>query len=148
LALARHEAPAAAQLISQVLDTSPDLRLMAQAATLAAALDDAGTLEQIATALTRRLDRQSRAYAAMVEGLRARVAQDFTAAEGWLRKAVGISDLWMPHLQLADLYGLLDMALEARLELDVCLARAGEGVTAYINRIPTCRYLARAQRSR
>ena len=62
-----------------------------------------------------------------------------------IREAIGTTDLWMLHFVLAELYAALDMTLEARLERDVCVRRSGEGVTAWINRIPTCRYLARVR---
>ncbi len=135
-------------LISAVVDDSTEVRVLADAGIGAAALGDQACLERISARLNRRLDSQARAYALMIEGLSARLAGDFVGAEQALRGALEISDLWMIHLQLADLYQALDMALEDRLELDACRTRAGEGTTAYVNRIPTCRYLARARRSR
>jgi hypothetical protein len=95
--------------------------------------------------LGRKLDAQSKAYLMMIEGLLARVRRNYGEAERLIREAIGTNDLWMLHLVLAELYDSLDMTLEARLERDVCARRSGEGVTAWINRIPTCRYLAKVR---
>ena len=40
----------------------------------------------------------------------------------------------------------LESQLEQHTELETCGRRAGEGVTAYINRVPTYRHLARAEK--
>jgi len=129
-------------LVSDVLSSTQDARTLAGAAILAAKLENTPLLEGAFAKLKRKLDPQSKACARMVEGLIARVAQDFSAAEQAMAEAIEMADLWMLHFVLADLYATLDLSLEAKLEQDICRRRPGEGMTAWINRMPTCRYLA------
>jgi tetratricopeptide (TPR) repeat protein len=137
----------AADICSAVLDQCSDARLIAAGSLLARDLGDAGLLQKAATSLKRKLDDQSQAFLQMIESLNNEVNQDYLAAERALRRGLEIVDLWMLHYALAGLYERLDMGLEAKLERDICLARSGEGVTAWINRMPTCRYLARVRES-
>lgn len=143
LAQGRHEQ--ARLLISQIIESDDDVRTIAHAAILAADLAEDALLEVAASRLARKLDAQSKTYLMMIEGLLARVRRNFSEAERLIREAIGTIDLWMLHFVLAELYASLDMTLEARLERDVCAERSGEAVTAWINRVPTCRYLARVR---
>jgi len=147
VALQRGIVDDARELVTDVIGSDGDPRMLTGAAILADVLDDSALLERACLKLKRRLDLQSRAYARMVEGLLARSRQDFSAAELLLREALDIADLWMLRFVMARFYQSLDMTLEARLERNVCVERAGEGVTAFINRIPTCRYLAQMRDS-
>ena len=142
IALQRGVVDAARELVAEVIGSHGDPRMLTGAAMLADVLEDSVLLEQACLKLKRRLDLQSRAYTRMGEGLLARSQQDFSAAELLLREALDIADLWMLRFVMARFYQSLDMTLEARLERNACAERAGEGVTAFINRMPTCRYLA------
>jgi tetratricopeptide (TPR) repeat protein len=145
LALTEGRHDQAHRQISQIIESDDDVRTIAHAAILAADLQEQSLLESAAAGLGRKLDAQSKAYLMMIEGLLARVRRNYGEAERLIREAIGTNDLWMLHLVLAELYDSLDMTLEARLERDVCARRSGEGVTAWINRIPTCRYLAKVR---
>jgi len=133
----------ASEQLASLEASATDPRILVAVALLGVKLGASELVERISQQLKRHIDPQSRAYTLMVDGLCAQLRGDFSQAERAFKDAIAALDLWMIHSVLADFYQSLNMVLEARLERATCIGRPGEGVTAYINRMPSCRYLAR-----
>ena len=92
--------------------------------------------------LDKRLEPQSRAYgrivAAQVALARGRQADGVDA----LREAMKFADLWLARFYLGQAYLDAGYFNEALSEFELCRKRRGEGYAAFLDDIPTARYVA------
>lgn len=106
---------------------------------------DLGETEQvraIAGNLQQQLQRQSRAYAKMLEGLLALRDQKPVEAVDALKSALGLADLWLVRYTLGQAYLAAGYPAEAKSEFEACVKRRGEAAALFLDDTPTYRYYA------
>ncbi len=92
--------------------------------------------------LSRALQPQSRAYAAMLNGAIHSLEERHALALDALVSATQLSDFWQVRLELGKAYLQAGSFAEALDEFSACEARKGEAAAVYLDDLPTWRYLA------
>jgi len=136
------EESAAVEAASKAIDTvSTDATLVPAALVyLAAEAGDKAT--QVAATLAERLSPQSRAYAAMLEGLLAMQSGDTMGAIDKLTKAIDIADLWLIRFHRGRAYFEGGFFVEALDEFTAAANRHGEATAVFLDDLPTYRYVS------
>jgi tetratricopeptide (TPR) repeat protein len=111
------------------------------AARVLAAAGRAGEAERIAASLAGQWQAAPQAYAKLIAGEIALRSGRAREALGRFQEAQRLSDTWLGRFDL----GLAALALgafpEAHADLDTCLSRRGEAAAAFLDDVPTFRYL-------
>jgi serine/threonine protein kinase/tetratricopeptide (TPR) repeat protein len=112
---------------------------------VASILADAGRrdeAEEIATALSNKLNPRSRAYAKVLDAQALIRRGRFVDAVDVLVDARELADLWLVRFTLGTAYLQANAFAEALSEFDLCEQRIGEATALFLNDLPTFRYLA------
>jgi tetratricopeptide (TPR) repeat protein len=136
------ETTAAVDVANKAIETvSTDATLVPAALVyLAAGAGDRTT--EVAAALAEKLSPQSRAYAAMLEGLLALQAGDQMAAIDKLTNAIDIADLWLIRFHRGRAYFEGGFFVEALDEFTAAANRHGEATAVFLDDLPTYRYVS------
>jgi tetratricopeptide (TPR) repeat protein len=114
-------------------------------ATLAAQSYIAGGQEAKALALASelgaRLQPVPQAYAKLIEAEAHAARGRFTQAIALLQEARGRADTWLGRFELGRVYVEAGAFAEADSELEACLKRNGEAMAAFLDDVPTARFL-------
>ena len=102
-------------------------------------VDDAADLGQV---LDKRLEPQARAYRQIVTAQIALARGKRADAVDALREALKFADLWLARFYLGQAYLDAGYFNEASSEFELCRKRSGEGYAAFLDDIPTARYMA------
>ncbi len=97
---------------------------------------------QLAGEFRSRLQPQQRAYGSLIEGQIALAQGQTPAAVDALRESIKSADLWQARFARAIAYVEARQWAEALSDLDECERRRGEAVAAFLDDVPTFRYLA------
>ena len=145
--------------LADALGTHGDLKGAAAAARAALAIDKteaqivpaarwliaSGSLDEVAAlgaALENRLEPQARAYGRIVAGQLALARGKRAEGVDALREALKLADLWLVRFHLGLAYLDAGYYQEAISEFDRCVKRRGEGYAAFLDDVPTARYVA------
>jgi tetratricopeptide (TPR) repeat protein len=104
-----------------------------------------GQLEEAAALgveLDNRLEPQTRAYGRLVAGQVALARGRRAEAVEALREALKLADLWLGRFNLGLAYLEAGYFAEALSEFELCTKRRGEGFAAFLDDMPTTRYVA------
>lgn len=134
----RPQAIAAAQ--EALKDSQSDSVVVPAALLLVSAGRDAEA-RTLAKGLEGQIQKQSRAYAQLIEGEIALREGQTPAAVDALTAAKGLADLWQVRLALARAYVLAGQFPEALSELDTVRKRQGEATAVFLDDVPSARYL-------
>jgi tetratricopeptide (TPR) repeat protein len=104
------------------------------------AAGEADMAKQAAEVLSAKLSPQSRAYAAMLDGLVALQSGDQMAAIDRITEAADIADLWLIRFHLGRAYFEGGFFVEALDEFTSAANRHGEATAAFLDDLPTYRY--------
>ena len=96
----------------------------------------------LATELQNRVPANERAYGLILSAMVARAEGRRTDAIDLLREALALSDLWLAHYELGQVYLELEQAGSALGEFQACLDRRGEAAAIFLDDIPSYRYMA------
>jgi serine/threonine protein kinase/tetratricopeptide (TPR) repeat protein len=88
------------------------------------------------------LQKQSRAYARLIEADLALDGGRLADAVDSLTAAKGLADLWLVRFTLGRAYVQAGYAPEGLSELEACLKRRGEATAVFLDDVPTYRYIA------
>ncbi len=102
-------------------------------------LDEAATL---GADLDNRLEPQARAYGRVVAGQLALARGKRAEAVAALRDGLKLADLWLVRFHLGLAYLDAGYHAEALSEFELCVKRRGEGYAAFLDDIPTARYVS------
>ena len=94
-------------------------------------------------ALDNRLQKQSRAYAKIIDADLAMRHNRRASAIDTLREATKLADLWLARYEMGVAYAQAGAWPEALSEFDACEKRRGEATAVFLDDVPTVRYLAR-----
>ena len=92
--------------------------------------------------LDNRLEPQPRAYGRIVAGQLALARGKRAEGVAALREALKLADLWMVRFHLGLAYLDAGYHAEAGSEFEYCIKRRGEGYAAFLDDVPTARYVA------
>jgi tetratricopeptide (TPR) repeat protein len=112
---------------------------------MARILADAGLrdeAEELATALSNKLEPRSRAQAKVLDAQALIRRGRFIDAVDVLVDARELADLWIVRFTLGMAYLQANAHAEALSEFDLCEQRKGEATALFLNDLPTFRYLA------
>jgi tetratricopeptide (TPR) repeat protein len=98
--------------------------------------------EEIAKKLAQQFQRRSRAYGAIIEGEIARASGRAVEAKEAFTPAQGLADLWLGRFLLGVTYVEAERYQNAQPELARADTRRGEASAAFLDDVPTFRYLA------
>ncbi|HEX2343717.1 MAG TPA: protein kinase [Vicinamibacterales bacterium] len=134
LALASAEAARAAVLGAQESILFPSARVLLETGRIADAEKIAGQLESM-------LQRQTIAYARLIQGEAAMRRGRLVEAVEYLRDAVKRHDSWFGRFLLGRVYAETEHYPEALAEFEICLKRRGETADVFFYDMSTARYL-------
>mgnify|MGYP002622287973 CR=1 FL=1 len=103
---------------------------------------DVAAAKAIGDALASKLQSQSRAYGAMIQGAVARAQGNYAAAVDLLRSGIGHADLWLIRFELGRTYLDAGFFAEAEGEFIQLQARIGEAAAVFLDDMPTWRLTA------
>ncbi len=132
----------AVQAIESALGIRDGLSQKVAAALLYLELDRRQEAGAIASDLSSALQPQSRSYAAMINGAIHSLEGRHAVALDSLVSATRLSDFWLVRLQRGKAYLRAGSFAEALDEFSACEARKGEASAAFLDDMPTWRYLA------
>lgn len=104
-------------------------------------LGDVARAEEIAKELTPLLDRQSRAYAHIIEAEAALSRGKYVEAVDRMREAKALADLWLGRLTFGRAYLAAGYPAEALAEFEECHKRIGEATALFLDDVPTLRFI-------
>ena len=102
-------------------------------------IDEAAQLGEV---LNQRLETQARAYGRIVAARVALARGKRVEAVDAMREALKLADLWLVRFTLGEAYLSAGAPAEAFSEFETCLKRRGEGYAAFLDDVPTARYVA------
>ena len=139
-AMGRMSPAAAAAREALRIGKSPEIAV--PAGTVLARAGQEPEVRALIGALEADLQPQIRAYAKVLEGAVALERRRFTEAVDAFRAATPLADLWLARFGLAVAYIEAGAAPEGLSGLDACQKRRGEATSAFLDDLPTLRYLA------
>jgi hypothetical protein len=104
-------------------------------------LGDPARAEKIAKELTSQLDRQTRAYASIIEAEVALSRGKPVEAVDRMRDAKALADLWLGRLTFGRAYLAAGYPAEALAEFEECNKRIGEATALFLDDVPTLRFI-------
>jgi tetratricopeptide (TPR) repeat protein len=110
------------------------------AALLYVKLGEVAEARKIADELRNQLQRQSRAYARVIDGMLALREKRAVDAVDSLKAAIELSDLWLVRFALGEAYFAAGYPAEAKSEFEACVKRRGEVAALFLDDTPTYRY--------
>jgi tetratricopeptide (TPR) repeat protein len=140
-ALAGRRAPAAAAA-KEALGLSRQVETLVPAARVFIRIGNQAEAKAIAAELEGQLQRQSRAYAKIIQAELALDAGRHVEAVDRLMESRQMADLWLGRFDLGVAYVLAGHFAEAISELELCEKRRGEVTAAFFDDVPTVRYAA------
>lgn len=133
----------AAETARRVIAYSEQVSHRVAAAHVAIGAGDLETAQTIADSLSRDLQAQSRAYGEMIQASLLRERGDYIGAIDKLQSAIVMADLWLVRFHLGRTYLDAGSFAEAADEFRTCMTtRIGEATAAFLDDVPTYRYLA------
>ena len=139
-AMGRMSPAAAAAREALKIGKSPEIAV--PAGTVLAKAGQEPEVRALIGALEADLQPQIRAYAKVLEGAVALERRRFTEAVDAFRATTPLADLWLARFGLAVAYIEAGAAPEGLSGLDACQKRRGEATSAFLDDLPTLRYLA------
>ncbi len=131
----------AVKLAEEAVRDTRDVAVLVMAARLLIGADRVPRALELAKALDRPLEPEALAAARLIEA-EAALAQGFASeALTKLQESRKLADLWLTRFAMARAYLSLGAFVEASSELDVVLKRKGEATAAFLDDVPTYRYL-------
>lgn len=138
--LAGHASEARSTLENVAGDLTRDKDRIA-AALLYLRLGDVAHAEKIAKELIPLLDRQTRAYAHVIEAEIALSRGKPVEAVDRMREAKELADLWLGRVTVGRAYLAAGHPAEALAEFEECHKRIGEATALFLDDVPTLRYI-------
>ena len=133
---------AALQALDTALQSSQQISHLLPAARLLVRMGEGERAEAIRQQLDSRLQRNSRAAAAIIAADLALSAGDAAAAVDALNNSIAHSDSWLARCSLGRTYASAGYHAEALGELEQCESRLGESTALFLDDIPTFHYSA------
>jgi tetratricopeptide (TPR) repeat protein/TolB-like protein len=133
---------AAVQAARQALDADRAEAVVVPSALVLLAAKRDEEAAKLGSALGENLEAQSRAYGRLVAGHVALAAGHRVQAVEAFREAIGLADLWLARFGLGLAYLGAGAFAEALSEFEACQKRRGEASAAFLDDVPTMRYLA------
>jgi tetratricopeptide (TPR) repeat protein/predicted Ser/Thr protein kinase len=132
----------AAAAVRRALEVSRHESIMLPAARVQISLGHEGEARSFATELNSEIGGYGRPYARLVEAELALRRGDTAEAVEHLNAGLKITDLWLLHFGLGQVYVQAGRYPEALAELELCLKRRGEATAVFLDDVPSFRYLA------
>jgi len=136
------DAKTVAEALLEALDTSGGLSRQIPAALLYLEIGDSNSARLIAETLGKNLQPQSRAYAALINGMIALRGGDTVAAIDSISAGIELADLWLLRYYRGIAYLEAGYGAEALDEFTACYERRGEASAVFLDDLPTYRYMA------
>ena len=131
-----------ATVVQAALETSGGLSRQVPAALIYLETGNTDAVQGIADELGSSLQRQSRAYGAMLEGLIALRGGDSVTAIDSMTTGVELADLWLLRFYRGVAYIEAGFAAEALDDFTACYERRGEASAVFLDDLPTWRYMS------
>lgn len=128
--------------VGSALETSGGLSRQVPAALVYLASGEVEAAAAIGEELGHSLPAQSRAYAALIDGLVALHSGDFVTAIESITAGLDLADLWMLRFYRGVAYIEAGFAAEALDDFSACFDRRGEASAVFLDDLPTWRYMA------
>jgi serine/threonine protein kinase/tetratricopeptide (TPR) repeat protein len=133
---------AAAATAAEALKSGHGEGIAVPAARALARARDAAGVKSLASEFLSRLQPQQRAYGRLIEGDLALTENRVPDAVDALRESLKQADLWQARFTRGIAYVEAKQYAEALSDLEACEGRRGEAVAAFLDDLPTFRYLA------
>ena len=131
----------ASERVEAVLQLSDSVAVLAKTALMGLQYEDK-LAKLVHGPMKKKVNAYGRAYARMIEAVLAISAGDLGEAMAKLSEARQVLDLWLIRFCAYLVTREAGLILEANDERAICLARAGEGLSAALDELPTFRFLA------
>ena len=128
--------------IDSALNASGGLPRQVPAALVYLASGEPAAAAAIGAELGSSLQSQSRAYAALIDGLVALGEDDFVTAIESITQGLDLADLWLLRFYRGVAYIEAGFAAEALDDFNACFDRRGEASAIFLDDLPTWRYMA------
>ena len=138
----RGQLAAAAVTAAEALKSGHGEGIAVPAARVLARARDANAVKSLASEFLSRLQPQQRAYGRLIEGDLALTENRVPDAVDAFRESLKQTDLWQARFTRGIAYVHAKQYAEALSDLEACEGRRGEAVAAYLDDLPTFRYLA------
>ena len=126
----------------ELLSEAGGLSRQVPAALIYLTIGEKEAAQVIAGRLQEDLQPQSRAYAALIEGLVALAEQNSIAAIESISAGIELADLWLLHFYRGIAYLEAGYSAEALDDFTACFERRGEASAVFLDDLPTWRYVA------
>ena len=134
---------AALDAVAAALALSKADAIVIPATSILLAADKGADVQGLRDAYGNQLQKQSRAYAKLIDAMVSLKKGHVADAVDSLTAAKALADLWSVRFTLGRAYVEAGYAPEALSELEACLKRRGEATALFLDDVPTYRHLAR-----